>query len=52
MEAVFSYRPGPFTAMVAQHSCLFAERVSVTAVLAAAASQQLLRELQTTVAHV
>lgn len=41
-----------FSAMVAQHKCLFAQRVSVAAALAAAASQQLLTELQATVAPV
>lgn len=52
MEVVFPPRPGAVTAVVAQHSGIVAQRVSVAAALAAAAPQQLLRELQAAVAHV
>lgn len=52
MEDVFLYRSRAFSAMVAHNSCLFAQRVSIAAALAATASQQLLTELQATVAPV
>lgn len=51
-EDVFLYRSRAFNTVVAQNRRLFAQGVSVAAALAAAASQQLLTELQATVASV